>query len=280
MIGRTDSTHYNDIAEAIRRHSDEQKQYRPEEMSTGIDEACENVATTNYGVGYNAAKTEWWGWYEGGSSNYMEYRFAGRGWNRNTFQPNTDMSPLQCNGMFQQFDASNAVESAYAKIDTILNNRGVTLDFSKVENMHTTFTGARFESIGKIDGSSCIAWYMTFNGCKIKTIDEIVFNENATFNNTFTNATELTNINKVNGAIGNNVSFASCTKLTLESAVRITRATKDLYGTGKNCVLTFPSNVVTMLENAGAIFPVSDYDENSSAYTDWATYLTDKGWNM
>jgi hypothetical protein len=238
----------------------------PPEFVTGIEDVYDTGVT-------NGAKVldDWWSSYESGSPNYMEYRFAGRGWNSKTFKPCTDMKPLQCNGMFQLFDASG--KTAPNKIDEILDQQGVTLDFSKATSLHTAFNSANIYSIGKIDGSSATNWYMAFYACRVEKIKELVFNPypSIKFTDTFIGAKWLKEIETVSGTIMNTISFADC-PLDLPTAKRIINALVDNTTNPGSKTVTFSAYTKGLLEAEGAVW--------ANGTMHWDSYImTNLGWN-
>ena len=105
----------------------------------------------------------------------------------------------------------------------LVNDFGVSIDFSDCTNMQYVFMRCYFDRIGVVDASKTTSLTGAFqNATELKTIDAVVLMEDGknTFSNAFSGATALENITIV-GAIGNNIDFSACKKLTHNSLMSI-----------------------------------------------------------
>lgn len=116
------------------------------------EKALRNKATI-YAV-YEAGKqvgggdTSFWDSYQ----NYgerIDYKnaFSGYGWTDETFKPKYDIKPTNAIQMFQQAQITN--------LKQILDECGVTLDFSNCTTLQYAFQSSKITEIGVIDASNC-----------------------------------------------------------------------------------------------------------------------------
>lgn len=192
----TDDKHYGNIADVIRQKLGTDEKIKPDEMGNKILAVCEKVEIDNYNLGCeqgekmghaDGRKSEWsdfWDAYQqnGNRKNYY-CLFQWGGWNEKTFKPKYDMQPTEAGNMFYQF---NRHEDGNTSIDLVelLNDVGVTLDFSKATNMNYCFQNAKVSHIGVIDLSSATTVNTVFcNTYWLYKIDKIIVNENNVFDN-------------------------------------------------------------------------------------------------
>lgn len=170
-----------------------------------------------------------------GKRNGYERAF-GSVWNDENFRPKYSMSPANANSMFGYSEITD--------LQALLDECGVTLDFSKVTNNRLVqwLQGSSITRVGTVDLSNISnAGYVFYAARELVTIEKIIFAEKNVFANTwFQNSTKITNINAVEGIIANsglNVSY--CTNLSHDSLMRIINALKDYSGSGTTYTVTF-----------------------------------------
>ena len=132
------------------------------------------------------------------------------------FYPCYDMQPTNAGYMFAQTRNGGTLDF----VDR-LEKCGVTLDFSKATSMARTFYVSGVTRLGVIDCRSTTALdYLYATSTYLHTIELMIVDANNTYNNSFSGTSELANI-EFEGEIGNNISFANCTKLTHDSLMSI-----------------------------------------------------------
>lgn len=178
------------------------------------------VILSGYEKGKQAEYDRFWDSYQtnGNRGNYAD-AFAGSGWNNETFKPKYNIKPTNCYRLFAESKISGDLVA-------ILNDLGVSLDTSKSTDMFYTFAISEFTHLGVISFESVTALNNTFRSSKVQTIDELIFKNDGsnTFNTPFTSCNNLTDIRKISGVIGNNISFANSNKLTHDSLMNILNA--------------------------------------------------------
>ena len=142
--------------------------------------------------------------------------FAGVGWSNGNFKPKYDIKPSATYMMFRGALISGDLVDALSKL-------GVSLDFSECTDVRYTFMSSQITRLGVIDLSSATLTENMFNGARqLRTIDKLILKADGsqTFSSFFNNTSALENIT-IEGFIGNNISFSSCTKLTHDSLMSI-----------------------------------------------------------
>lgn len=194
------------------------------DIAETLKEIHDNVLEV-YKAGKKAQEQEFWDGYM--KSEYtMDNMFAGRGWNVDNFKPVKKMYPWSASGMFQGFDGL----PSYEAMDMVehLKKYGVTLDFSRCVSMQNCFGSANISRLGVIDiRMAKTTYYGIFASKYLKTVDELIVDENVKYSSLFNNATALENLT-ITGTIGQNgFSVAQSTKLSRASIISIINALSD-----------------------------------------------------
>jgi hypothetical protein len=235
-------------------------------IESDVNEIKENVQKV-YDAGAKSEYDKFWDSCQGkGRRTYYTHAFSGIGWNDTTFKPKYDIVPVGsycCVGMFNSASIKN--------LKQILIDCDVTMDLSKASPLIQVFQSDSITTLPKIDMSSCKDGNSyTFYSSSLKSIDELVVNENVVFDSTtFGNASSLTNL-KISGVIGKSLSLSS-SPLSVESAKSVINALKNYAGTSNNLKykLALKPTVWTALNNAEAP-PSGDT---------WQLYVNSLGWN-
>lgn len=203
---------------------------------------------------------------ENGKRTNYYLGFSYRTIKNNNFYPKYDITPIgNATNMFYAFNHGGSTFDFVAR----LQECGVTLDTSGVTNADSAFNSANVSTLPKLDFSGFTGTLnTTFAYAQAITIEEIVFNENAKFTNTFQGETRLINIT-ASGTIGNTISFSSC-PLSVASMKSIINALKDYSGTDKEGAntISFSSECWNALET----------DSTAPTGTTWREYVQNKGW--
>lgn len=214
-----------------------------------------------YDAGKQAEYDAFWDSYqENGSRTDYTGGFAGRGWTSSNFNPKYPLQPLNAGYMFY-----NAHRLTFQTPDVV--------DFSKCTSFASTFmSGGTYIDLN-IDCSSASVLNQTFAWSGLtKRVKKLIVHENLTFSNTFNQTSKLEEI-EFEGVIGNSISFAQSSKLSLESAKSILSNLKDFTGTDNELTrtVTLHADTWALLDADGATSPTG---------TTWAEYVTAKRWNM
>lgn len=195
---------------------------------------------------------------------YINYSFAGSGWNDRTFDPKHDVGV--CTGMFY-----------YSRIKdpfSIIENKGLRVFYS--EYLGYAFANSYVEHVPNIIESQpdliCVNLNSSFSYSKVRSIGGLRVDENTQFSGTFREAYSLTDIN-IQGTINKNIEI-QYSPLTAKSAKSIINALKDFTGTDHEYTryLYFHSSVWTLLDAEGNAAP----DGNT-----WRQYVnTTLKWNI
>lgn len=170
---------------------------------------------------------EFWNIYQenGKRSNYA-YGFSGRGWSDETFKPKFDI--IHKGGNLQYLFA----ESRITNLKAILEECGVTLDFSQATSGNYPFSGSQITHVGVLDfsGYSSLA-YLLHNSEKLVSVDKLILKNDGSqgFNSTFSFG-KLPSLEHmiVEGCIGkNNFDVSSSVKLDKASLLSIINCLQD-----------------------------------------------------
>lgn len=240
-IVTTDSKHYSDIANTIRKKTGEATTYKPEEMPTGVDEV--------YDAGKQAEYDRFWDTFQqNGKRGRYEMAFSGEGWTEETFRPKYDIV-LSAQYNASMFRSASKLTGLYEA--TI--GRGLKFDTSKATALGQMFTYCeRLTRIPPIDYSGGIDTTSMYQGCtSLVTIDKFTIREDTNFyNNTFMNCYELQNL-IIEGTIGTNgFNVSWSTKLTHDSLMSIINALQDKTSVGGTWTVTLGTDNLAKLTDA------------------------------
>lgn len=218
-------------------------------VSTLYGKGYSDGKETGYSLGYSKGaedgrKSEYdsfWDVYQD-RGNRTNYKAAfHEGWNEDIFIPKYDIKPTDCSIMFAN---SNIVDLAGC-----LKRLGITLDTSNCTILTQMFQGAKTKYIPTLDVRKCTSMAYAFNSSDIETIEKLIVSESTALGTSIQNARNLKNI-VIEGVFATNVSFSSCSKLTVDSLRSILAALKDLSGTGKTFSCTIGSTNLAKLTTA------------------------------
>lgn len=165
-------------------------------------------------AGKKAEYDAFWGAYQNEGRRRDYYcGFTGTGWTNETFKPKYDMKPTNAYQMFR---------SAHVSKD-LVDDFEVDVDFSECTNMQYVFMFSWFSRVGVVDTRLAASLQGLFqNNTYTKTVDKLVLKTEGTqtFLNAFSGSTALESIT-IEGAIGNNIDFSACSKLTHDSLMSI-----------------------------------------------------------
>ena len=189
-----------------------------------------------------------------------------------TFKPKYNIIPANVGSMFYQ--------SGITDLEAALNNAGVRFDASNVTNFQNMFYYSDLTVIPELDCRGCAntasPFVSMFNYSDIHTIRKLILPSNGIqeFSNTFSNCKSLQKIT-IEGVIGRNISFASCSKLETRSLFSIIQHLKDYSEDTTNkgkYTLTLNDSSKALLARQGAtsVFDGKTYD----------AYIADIGWNL
>lgn len=174
--------------------------------------------------------------------NRTNYKAAfHEGWNEDIFIPKYDIKPTDCSIMFAN---SNIVDLAGC-----LKRLGITLDTSNCTILTQMFQGAKTKYIPTLDVRKCTSMAYAFNSSDIETIEKLIVSESTALGTSIQNARNLKNI-VIEGVFATNVSFSSCSKLTVDSLKSILSALKDISGTGTSLTCTLGTTNLNKLSTA------------------------------
>lgn len=212
-----------------------------------------------YAAGQQAEYDRFWYQYITNSeaSEMGDYLFAGRGWNKDTFKPGVNLAPTRANGMFQ----GTGIQGDLVQL---LENAGITLDFSNCTMVNNLFSSAPYITrVGIMDFRKVTYGGAEFNGARsIVTIDGIYFSENITSGVMFNQATALENITVLNTIVQGGYSWQHSTKLTKASITSIINA---LSTTTTGLTVTLSRTAVNKA------FETASGANDGSTSTEWLT---------
>ena len=233
---------------------------RAEKLTT-VAENQQKVYDAGYGTGYETGHAAGYelgevnGWMDGKDEGYAEGKqavynsfwdayqtngnrtdyssgFFGAGWTDETFKPKYDLQPKKAGEMFSYSRITNLV--------SLLEELGVTLDFSQSTDMSYVFSNAySLKRVGVMDCSSAPNINSLFMNCYVETVGKLILPPNAEMRYAFDGSSALKDI-IIEGEISyNGVDFVVSTKLTHDSLMSIINALADNSGSGttKTCNL-------------------------------------------
>jgi hypothetical protein len=220
-----------------------------------------------YDEGFEAGKQAqedafWDAHQQNGTRTDYQGAFGGVGWTNEFFKPKYDMSPTAAAYMFRRTSISGDLVE-------ILDNFGVTLDFSNCTNMMELFSNApNITRVGVIDiRKARNAITNVFAYCGVKTIDKIIIDETNDTSYFPGAATELENV-VIEGTIARTSPYWQySTKLSKASIDSIVNALSD---TTSGLSITLSKTAVDAISAAEA----EDYgDYLSSLKPNWTINL-------
>lgn len=164
---------------------------RQEGFTTGKDVGIKEGKKAEYDAFWDAYQIE------GTRSNY-DYAFYRSGWRDENFCPKYNMSPTTASSMFRY--------SACTKVWDIIEEQGITIDFSNCTEFNYTFANFYSPRIGVVDmrNATAMSYAFGYNYARVTTIEKIISGENTPFSNSvFNTATGLETL-IIEGTIGKN----------------------------------------------------------------------------
>ena len=192
----------------------------------GLDEIATSIDDV-YTAGQENQHLKFWQSYinKEGISYQSQYRFAGQGWNDNTFYPATNIIlKNSANGIFR--------ECAITNLKQRLEDCNVSLDTSQATNLQYAFAYGRITHLPKISFISATNTTSCFTTTSTSTprliwIDEIEFVESTVFRNCFDYCKVLEHV-IFNGVLATNgVNLQWSTNLDKESLLSLLNCLKD-----------------------------------------------------
>ena len=186
-----------------------------------------NIVVTATG-GADGGNSTFWDTYQdrGNRTNYR-YAFCQAYWNNENFKPRYNITP-SADGqyVFQNCGVTD--------MKSILQNLGVTLDFSRTTNLYYCFAGAKITHLPELNCASANNFQNMFNSCtNLVSVEKITISESATgdkFARMFYHCYALQNI-VFAGTVNGDLALDDCTLLTHDSLLSLLNALKD-GGTG------------------------------------------------
>lgn len=161
-------------------------------------------------AGKLAERAAFWNSFHNDLPENGDYRFAGAGWNINTFKPTQSMKPSSAASMFRR----NRFNGDFV---ALCEQQDVSFDFSECTVMTYAFQEFSSTRLGVIDcrkaGNLAGIFGYLYN---CHTIDLVKVSKDNTYGSTSFRAPVLVEI-RFEGEIGNDVSFQYCTKLSRAS---------------------------------------------------------------
>ena len=147
----------------------------------GMNEELENVLYNSASGGKSYYDAFWDAYQQNGNRTSYYSLFAWGGWNGKTFKPKYNMQPIDAGQMFYQFNRNEDGNDTVNLVE-LLNNAGVSVDFSRATSLNYCFQNAKVRQIGVVDLSSCKNVNTVFaNTYWLNKIDKIIVNENNVF---------------------------------------------------------------------------------------------------
>lgn len=242
------------------------------QLLTTIAENQPKIKELGYNEGFSAGYKEynrafWERYQQGGKRTNYIGAFRGLGWTDETFCPIYDITPKGTSTSIFQ-------ECRIKDLKGILERHGVCLDLSEASELSNTFYGSgTLERLPVIDGSNAYRlWYPFYTCSKLRSIDELIVLETATFTSAFYDCKSLSDLT-IGGVIGRDISF-SASPLSVESLKSIITHLKDYSTDTANhyaYTVTFKSTAFEALEAEGSTSP------NGNT---WTEYIDDLKWNL
>lgn len=209
---------------------------------------AENIPKV-YQSGKNAEWNTFWDSYQnsGTRTNY-EYAFYNNCWDDNNFKPKYNIVPVYGANLFRA--------CAITDLKGILEKNEVVLDLSKLSSTSTghLFRLSSITRLPEINLTTPTALSYTFrDATKLVSIDKLILKSDGsqTFTETFVGASALEEI-RIEGSVGNSISFASCAKLTKESLLSIINALKT-YTSGTYTLTLGTTNLAKLTDDEKAV---------------------------
>lgn len=198
-----------------------------------------------------------------------------KGFTNVNFKPKYSMSPTVAANMFWGSKIKGDLEQ-------ILEDSGITLDFSKATDIRYLFSQAQFTVVPELDftsvNTSNSAYYQAVFGWNntIETVRKVILPSDGSmgFNYWFSSAVKLKNI-VFEGVIGRDVDFSAC-PLSVESMINIITHLAE-YRDTENCLkytVKFSDSCWEALENSE--YDVRDYFAQGDSWRGGCDYI---GWN-
>ena len=238
----TDVSHYNEIAKAIQECTvDHTINYKPSEMANGVRDSFATGHHQGHNEGYEKGFVDGKevGWDDGYGAGYTNGEAQG-------LIDGNAQGRQEAHDEFWDVFQNNGegvhpyYAFAYSKWNDINYNPQYPIKFTS-KSLTNTFYSARITDTKvpiHIEGCTTAN---TFSWSSIITIKELIVDETTTFNNAGF-PTSLTSIT-ISGVIGNNISFADCSKLTPLSVDSIVDALKKLENDESAKTLTLHATV-------------------------------------
>lgn len=211
---------------------------------------------------HNAGKdSEWNAFWDSYQNNGKRigyyYGFCGLGWSDETFKPKYD---IKASGTGAYMFIYNAVTDIKGKLEEL----GVRLDTSKVNNFQSSFAYSKSIAYPVLDFSNATSTNVAFSDCtNLQYIEKIIVAPKVSFNGTFKNCTSLEHI-RIEGTIGQSIDFSYSPLLSRASIENIIGC---LSGTVTGKTLTLSQ---TAVNNA---FTVDEWNTLIEGKTNWTISL-------
>ena len=226
----------------------------------GMTDAIARVQT----AAKKARDREFWDVYQK-NGNRADYKnaFSGEGWTEEFFKPRYSMQPTDAYMMFRY-------NPCRIDLQALLEEQGITLDFSKCTDFMQAFFYTGFTRVGVIDYTGTRQGYNieTFAYSRyLKTIDKLVIREDHTFNSSaFFENTALEEL-RIQGIISSDMDLRWSPRLSRESMENIVSQLSDT-ATGKT--LTFSREAVeTAYWSDSAMGPDARWEELVQRKPNW-----------
>jgi hypothetical protein len=229
-------------------------------------------AKTDYDEVYESGKKaeydEFWTDYQKGnytwSANGM---FSGARWSRKTFKPKYDIRGFD--SALNMFWA-NAVGGDLA---ALLEELGVTLDFSNTKNASQAFSYSKFTRLGILDFRKATTAANVFeNMSNLVTIDKIIVSESTTISAWFSYDDKLENVTFEGTIAKNGLNLQWSTKLNKASITSVI-----------NCLSTTTSGLTVTLSKVAVnkAFETSEGANDGTTSTEWTSLIgTRSNWTI
>lgn len=212
----TDDKHYKNTANAFRKWIGTTKQYKPEEMASGVDSVYEAGQKSEYDRFWNAYQ-------ESGNKTNYRYAFAGKNWTDEIYNPKYDIvaeytngSDAESNNMFTYTEITDT------KVPIILRSSSATAQY----------TG------------------LFYYAANLVTVPMLKFEGNFAHNtNCFQGAKNLENITFGGSITQSGMNLSYCNKLTVDSMLSLFDCLVDYSGSGSTYSLTLGTTNLNKLTN-------------------------------
>lgn len=234
-----------------------------------------------YHKGYAVGKAEgelvqgtdkfWDDYQSSGSRVDYNYGFSGAGWTNSLFKPKYDIKPTKANSIFY--------ESQITDLKGLLEDLGITLDFSNCTAFTYITNGSKITRLGTIDTRKTSTLdYLLYGSINLTSVDKIILRDTGaqSFTSTYSfgRCTKLSEI-RFDGVIGKSINFKDC-PLSVDSMIDIISHLKWDWTMEEMDTrsITFSETCWSALENSGR-YPNDDPDFPRN----WREYVrADLGW--